>query len=344
MENIDIYDIAGDAWYQQPTIGSPPQYAMGCAVMAPAQDYSSFNIYFYGGYDGLDQTASFNDDVWILSLPSFMWMKVSSGVSEHGRAGHQCVMPYPDQMLSIGGRVAAGNGPAPSCLEGDPPGILQVYNLTAGRWMDSYDPESWNEYGVPEMIHMMIGGDYSGSATMTTPTPSGWATSGLASVFNTPYATTKLQTYYPYSSMGPGNGTRGELNGGGGGGTPSWLAPVLGVVLGLVFVTAVVVGVLLYRRRRLLKKETPSEGSTDENGNRILSWVRNQQNDGKAPTVTTEDTNTQYGEMESRGITPMRSPGQPEMKMVPPSEMPDTPLVELMGKLKHPLIYESEFC
>lgn len=325
MANIDIYDIAGDTWYQQQTIGSPSQYALGCAVVATAQDYSSFNIYYYGGYDAISEDSDMNDDVWILSLPSFMWMKVTSAMPGHGRAGHQCVMPYPDQMITIGGRASGG---PEQCLEGDPPEFLQVYNLTSGRWMDSYDPESWNEYGVPEMIHMMIGGDYSGGATITTPTPSGWATPELASVFATPYPTTKLSTYYPYSTVGAGNSTRGELDSnGGGGGTPSWIGPVLGVVLGLIFITAIVVAVLLYRRRKLLKKKAGSDHSTDENGNaRITTWLREQ--DGK--TVTTDDTHTQLDEMESRGITPMRSPpGQPEMRQYTPSEMPDTPLVEL---------------
>lgn len=330
MSNVDIYDIAGDTWYQQPTVGSPSQYALGCAVVAHAQDYSSFNIYYYGGYDALSEDSDMNDDVWILSLPSFMWMKVTSGAPDHGRAGHQCVMPYPDQMIIIGGRPA---GDPRQCLEGDPPEFLQVYNLTAGRWMESYDPESWNEYGVPEMIHMMIGGDFSGSATMTTPTPSGWQTPGLASVFATPYPTTRLTTYYPYSTVGAANGTRGELDSDGGGGTPSWLGPVLGVVLGLVFITAIVVAVLLYRRRKLLTKKTESEPSTDENGNRITTWLQGQQIDGK--TVTTEDTRTQLDDTESRGITPMRSPGHPEMRQYEPSEMLGTPLVELMGKLQY---------
>ncbi|KAI1470454.1 uncharacterized protein F4812DRAFT_267096 [Daldinia caldariorum] len=326
MSNIDIYDVASKKWYQQPAQGTPPQSAMGCAVVAPAQDYSSFNIYYYGGYDGLHDTTDFNNDVWILSLPSFMWMKVHSGKSSHGRAGHHCVMPYPDQMIVIGGRQA-NKGTSVPCLDGDPPGILQVYNLTDNSWMEAYDPTSWNYYGVPQMIYAMIGGDSSGGATKTTPDPSGWATPDLGKVFATAYPTSKLISHYPYSSVGPGNDTRGIYGGdGGGGGTPSWVAPVLGVVLGLIFVTAVVVGFILYRRRKLWKKNSGSEPSTDENGNRILSWMHGQ-SDGKAPTVTTDDTRTQCDELESRGVTPARFTGQPEMEVVP--EMPDTHLVEL---------------
>ncbi|KAI1142125.1 hypothetical protein F5Y05DRAFT_402113 [Hypoxylon sp. FL0543] len=327
MSKIDVYDIAGNKWYQQPAQSSPPQLAKGCAVLGVAQDYSSFNIYYYGGYNGIDENSDFNDDVWILSLPTFMWMKVSSGTAEHARAGHQCVTPYPDQMFTIGGRTSY-KGNSLQCLDGDPPGFLQVYNLTSCKWMDSYDPKSWDNYNVPEMIHMMIGGDYSGGATLTAPNPGGWATSGLGNVFATPYNTTKLTTYYPYSSVGPSNGTRGEAHSGGGGGTPGWVGAVLGVVLGLVFITAVVVGVLLYRRRKLLRKNGGSEPSTDEHG-RIKTWIRDirdLQSNGKAATVTSDETRTQFEDMESRGA----SPGNPEMGMVPPTEIQGTTLVELM--------------
>ncbi|KAF3062004.1 hypothetical protein GL218_03997 [Daldinia childiae] len=326
MRNVDIYDVASKKWYQQSTEGSPPQLARGCAVVAPAEDNSSFNIYYYGGYDGLDDGGQFNDDVWILSLPSFMWMKVYSGTPEHARAGHQCVMPYPDQMIVIGGRRPnVGTGP-PSCLDGENPGILQVYNLTENHWMDSYDPTSWNYYGVPSMIHAMIGGDASGGATVTAPSPSGWEDPELGKVFATAYPTSKLITHYPYSSVGAGNDSRGIYEADGGGGTPSWVAPVLGVVLGLIFVTAVVIGIILYRRRKYLKKNA-SEPSTDENGNRILSWILQGQGNGKAPTITTDDTRTQIDELESRVFTPARSPPGPEMGMV--TEMPETYIVEL---------------
>ncbi|OTB00070.1 hypothetical protein M426DRAFT_75990 [Hypoxylon sp. CI-4A] len=328
MSNIDIYDIAGDKWYQQPTVGSPPQLTKGCAVVGTASDRSSFNIYYYGGYDGLDSSADFSDDVWILSLPTFMWMKVSSGKADHARAGHQCVMPYPDQMVAIGGRTSTTGGKS-HCLGGgdsDNPGIAQVYNLTAVTWMDSYDPDNWNDYGVPEMIHMMIGGDYSGGATLTTPTPSGWATSDLGEVFATPYPTSKITTYYPYSSMGPGNGTREDLDGGGKKGTPSWVGAVIGVVLGLAFITAGVVAILLYRKRKLLKKSDGSNPSSSSKYNQVNTWIRGlPKSTGKAPTINTDDTHTQIDDIESRGVTP----GQPEMRLVPPTEMPDTPLVEL---------------
>lgn len=326
MATVDVYDVAGDKWYQQPTQGPPPALARGCAVVATAKDKSSYNIYYYGGYDGLDLDANFNDDVWILSLPSFMWMQVSASTGSHARAGHQCVMPYPDQMITIGGRTSnTGNNEA--CLGGagdsDTPSMLQAYNLTQAEWMDSYDPKSWNEYGVPQMIYMMIGGDYSGGATKTVPTPGGWATPALGSVFATPYDTTKITTYYPYSSVGPGNGTRGAADSGGGGrkGTPGWVGAVIGVVLGLALIAAVVVGIILYRRRKLFKRNNnvrSDQPITEETGHKVNSWIQNLQS--KTPTLM--GGGTQYGDPESR----VASPSQEVT-----TELPYSPLFELVG-------------
>ncbi|KAK5624900.1 hypothetical protein RRF57_000616 [Xylaria bambusicola] len=324
MANIDIYDIASTQWYQQPTTGAPPALAKGCAVAATAQDQSSYNIYYYGGYDGLDATENFNDDVWILSLPSFIWTKIP-GTADHARAGHQCLTPYPDQMVSIGG-FRPMSGYSVKCLDS----IIEVFNLTEGKWLSSYDPSRWSSYGVPEVVHSKIGGDYGGGATITTPTPSGWVTPGLADVFATPYAASKLITNYPYSSQSSGNETRGPWNPPKkGGGTPSWVAPVLGVILGLVVITVIVVGILLYRRRSLLSKrnnrsETPAG---DHYGHRhhIRLWLNNTQE--KAQTVTTEDQPSGYGFTDSRNETPVRSAG-----ITSPSPFPEmTQHVEMPG-------------
>ncbi|KAI0970569.1 hypothetical protein F4678DRAFT_113436 [Xylaria arbuscula] len=328
MSNVDIYDVANSKWYQQPTTNAPPQLAMGCAVVATAQDASSYNIYYYGGFDGLHEKQDFNDDVWILSLPSFTWTKISSGNPDHARAGHQCLTPYPDQMVTVGGFRPTVGGSI-NCLVG---GILQVFNLTEGKWLNSYDPNNWNMYGVPEMLHEKIGGDYTGGATLTTPTPSGWAAEGLASVFATKYPTSKITPNYPYSSQDSSNGTRGAYNNSkGGGGTPSWVPPVLGVVLGLVFVTAIVLGILLFRRRSLLKKKRGSDSSTDDSlHHRIARWLNNPHD--KAQTITTEEPSSRSDYMESRNE--MRSGGYvspPPIREMAQHEMPgDQQFAELM--------------
>jgi Kelch motif protein len=138
--------------YMQQTSGDiPPQLTLFCSVVAAAADNSSYNIYIYGGYDGVDATYTTSDDVYVLSIPSFTWVKVYSGTSAHGRIGHKCVKVYPDQMFILGG-IPRDSEP---CLEG---GIIQVFNLNTLKFQDSYSPTTWSEYKVPSLVTAQIGG------------------------------------------------------------------------------------------------------------------------------------------------------------------------------------------
>ncbi|KAK4134714.1 hypothetical protein BT67DRAFT_496644 [Trichocladium antarcticum] len=338
MTTIDIYDVASGKWYNQTTVGGPGQLTRGCAVVAPAQDGSSFNIYYYGGYDGLrqKQAEAFNDNVWVLSLPSFAWVKLSNSTAE-GRAGHKCVMPYPDQMLVIGGYQSQG-GFASVCLRE----TIRVFNMSTGTWLDRYDPAIYSNYTVPAAVIKEIGGSGTGGATATTPSPS-WDSRELQSVFASPYPTSKIKKYYPYSSAVPVDNTNPNAaaptptpDEGGGGGVPAYLPPVLGSVLGLVFVTMVAVLVLLWRRRRLLRRGMSEAGTEDTNGHRITSWLRGQPSEVKALTVTTssEYSPPSAADAESVRMTPPRTIAEMmNTEIQIPHEMPDTsprvPPVEL---------------
>ena len=328
MSTIDIYDVAGGKWYRQPTTNGPGQLTRGCAVVAPAQDYSSFSIYYYGGYTGLDPREKFSDDVWVLSIPSFTWTKVWSGTAT-GRAGHKCFMPYPDQMLVIGGYTTR-TGTALTCL----PETVRVFNLTTGTWLKGYDPAKRANYTIPDAIVNKIGGSPTGGATVTTPSPSGWATTALAAVFETKYPTSKIVTYYPYASAGATNNTNPTVPTepeGGGSGVPSYLAPVLGVVLGLMFLTMIAVLILLWRRRRLFRaRSVASEPETEDvNKHRILSWMRGQNSDARTPTVTSDETPSGLDDV----ATAARHPASMAEMMNTEVRAP----VELMGKIIHPL-------
>uniref|UniRef100_L2FE49 Kelch repeat protein n=1 Tax=Colletotrichum fructicola (strain Nara gc5) TaxID=1213859 RepID=L2FE49_COLFN len=287
-QKIDIYDISAD---------------------------KCFNFYYYGGYPGISLSEGFSDAVWVLSMPSFQWIKIDDGNELHARAGHQCVMPYPDQMLVIGGypqTSGAGNRP---CLQN----FFHVFNVSSGKWQDSYSPSKWSNYTVPTDVQSKIG-----------------------AVFAAEY-TTKINTWYPYTEAketdrpivdDPGNGN----NSGGGGGTPKWVAPVLGVVLGLVFITGILVGFCLWRRRKVLRQGNGTATATDDNGSRIISWIRGQPSEpAKAPTVTTEETPStlDMAEVRTPPPPPAASPAPVvahEMADDHIAELPDTsPRAELHG-------------
>lgn len=145
-------DIPTNRYLQNVTGEIPPTgRASFCSILASASDGSSHNIYLYGGYDGQDSINAPYDDVYILSLPSFVWIKAHNGSSRHGRSGHQCFGVLPSQMLVVGGLYKD-----PSfCLEGGP---LQVFNLNELEFQTDYSPVDVEEYLVPDMVTRQIGG------------------------------------------------------------------------------------------------------------------------------------------------------------------------------------------
>lgn len=151
MDTVSVYDVKSQTWYLQNTTGdTPPQLTQFCSVLASAADGSSHNIYIYGGYSGLVYDENASDDVYILSLPSFKWIKAYSGTNTHGRVGHRCIKVYPDQMLALGGmRIDSTH-----CLED---GVIVNFNLNSLRFED-YDPTQWGEYQVPDIVTAEIGG------------------------------------------------------------------------------------------------------------------------------------------------------------------------------------------
>jgi hypothetical protein len=288
MQFVYVYDIAANFWYQQRTSGAAPNaLAQGCTVVASAEDGSSHNIYWYGGFDGTHPAGTFSDEVWVLSIPSFTWVLLSTGVASHARAGHRCVKPYPDQMFVIGGYTPeVGN--SYSCVEG---GIIQVFNLSSGQWLDSYDPNVFSQYQVPDQVVAQIGGSGSGRANHTAPT-TGFATAAMTPLLASAYNTAKITTWYPYKEAVQTSSVPSPTSTNKSSGTPKYLAPVLAVILGLFFITLVVLGVLLWRRRKLLSTNRASQsdaGTVDTRFRRVSNWILGTPTDLKAPTVTTEE-------------------------------------------------------
>lgn len=222
MSIIDVYDVANSIWYKQATTGESPRFRVNpCTVVAAAPDGSSFNIYLYGGQNLIPYGSQTQySDMWILSIPSFTWIKVNlDGQSQPpARAGHSCVL-WDAQMVIIGGYV----GTEISC---DSPGIY-VFDPSTLKWKNDFTSLSTSDsksspsgssssssgskvsggsgsaeadqyqgssifrssygYQVPVEVVSIIGGSPKGGATATTPA-SGPATAG-------PIATGKPPTF-----------------------------------------------------------------------------------------------------------------------------------------------------
>lgn len=255
MSDTSIYDIATETWYQQLDLSPgpiPSQTASFCTAVAASKDGTSFNIYVYGGYDGAWANSNPFDDVWVLSLPSFTWVKVYDGSTTiaHGRQDHQCVSPYPNQMMAIGGTGSYG-GPLTS------PAGIDVFDMNKLVWTGTYDPLNWSDYKVPKVISDVVGGNENGGIKL----PISGLHPDVSALFRKPYAE-KIPIYYPYAKKTLTHYIKK---------TPEWIQIIL-VVLGYLTLssTAFACVMLLWRRHYL--KAAGLSGADLGPGHKIIAW------------------------------------------------------------------------
>ncbi|KAK5045845.1 hypothetical protein LTR84_008938 [Exophiala bonariae] len=276
MQNISMYDIKDDVWYNQETSGDvPPQLADFCAVMAHQDDPTSYQIFIQGGYNGVDLNKDLNTDVYILSVPSFHWTKVTPLNQDGARWGHVCVTPYPDQMFAVGGQgsyqdIMFSGGKS-----------VEILNLNTLIWQDSYNPEKWSKYKIPAQV--TLAGDPSVAAA--------GMDASLASLFTKKYQQ-EIVTWYPYV---PTSKARKSI-----------LGPVLGGVLGGAALVLAAFSFWLWRRREIKKKNRESKMSTatsetlQGSGDHLHGWFRDQAKQSVSATAMEMDTSDQATVLSNR--------------------------------------------
>lgn len=276
MQTISVYDIKNDVWYNQDTSGDvPPQLADFCAVEAHQTDPTSYQIYIQGGYNGVDLNKDLNNDVYILSVPSFHWTKVTPLNQNGARWGHVCITPYPDQMFAVGGQ---GNYKDIRFPGGK---AVEVLNLNKLIWQDSYTPNEWSKYKIPPQV--TAGGDPSKTADNME--------SSLASLFAKDYQR-EVVAWYPYTPTTKSG--------------KSILGPVLGGVLGGVALALAVFGFWLWRRRERKRKHRESKMSTatsetlQGSGDHLHGWFRDQAKQSVSATAMEMDTSDQATVLSAR--------------------------------------------
>ncbi|KAL8370111.1 hypothetical protein RB595_000471 [Gaeumannomyces hyphopodioides] len=264
LGTLDVYDIARSEWYHQETSGIPPSVRVNlCAVVASAPDASSFQIHVFGGQnlEPFREQVQY-DDMYILTIPSFTWVKVDkAGKNQPSpRAGHTCHM-RDGQIVVTGGFVGVG---APC----DSPGIY-VFDATRLEWTDRFDaraarpdlhPENSvmagsSGYRVPDRVVSVIGGGPSGSATATA--PASRATDGPFATGKSPVFTVTAGGGSTVTQTAWGAGRTGTPPGGGSGshdgeeGRPAPGLVAAAVLAGLAGLLALYLGFCawLYRRQ-----------------------------------------------------------------------------------------------
>ncbi|PWY86618.1 kelch repeat protein [Aspergillus sclerotioniger CBS 115572] len=183
MEYITLYDIANQTWYRQQSTGDVPTWRMaGCSITVAAADRSSFSIYIFGGMGAT--TANSDGDVYVLSLPSFRWIRVNEGSSL--REKHTCNLLGNHTMIVVGGTIPTDSSeyePKPAnCDSGQFENGLAIFDLNDHTWLTDYNAADTSEYTLTSAITDVIGGSSTGGANVTQPA-NGFNNTALATMF-----------------------------------------------------------------------------------------------------------------------------------------------------------------
>ena len=183
FDSVDVYDIAshqqkeGGIWYSQRTSGDiPPPRIDSCSIVASAPDNSTHNIYVYSGQDPINKT--YYDDVYVLSLPSFTWIRLYQAASASGRYGHTCHR-VGRQMLTVGGQSVRRNITGMCDWETASVGILDLPTMS---WGSNFDASA-QDYELDRTMVQVVGGTSQGGAPRRAP-ENGWASQTFEGLMN----------------------------------------------------------------------------------------------------------------------------------------------------------------
>ena len=253
MRKVLVYDSATDSWYNQATTveggGDYPEPRMSfCATAASAPDNSSHNIYMYGGESTLSTPDAFSD-MWILSIPTFRWMRVN--ITSEARKSVTCTAVGQRYIMTYGGIKGGWGEEGDKDVCDDENFGLRLFDMSNLAWTSQYDgPPAAGKtaYTVPKVVYNAIGGNEQGKATATAPS-SGFDAAALTAVFQKATATSSsTNTSAPTQSPASKSNNIGAIAGG-----------VLG---GLAVIILILIGALLFLKRK--KKQQKERAGAEQ--------------------------------------------------------------------------------
>ncbi|KAF4889657.1 Kelch repeat-containing protein [Colletotrichum fructicola] len=146
MDIVWLMDPVTRTWYSQQTTGdSPPARRWSCTVGAKSLN-DTYEIFIFGGH--VDGRIGFGD-IWILSLPGFVWARAAYTKTPRAQMG--CVVAGRRQLITVG-------GVDPTLLSSqllstkDPLDQgLGIFDLTKLQWKTQYDHDA-AAYDSPDVI------------------------------------------------------------------------------------------------------------------------------------------------------------------------------------------------
>ncbi|OJD19156.1 hypothetical protein AJ78_00856 [Emergomyces pasteurianus Ep9510] len=336
MDKIGVYDIDSSTWYEIQATGDIPKPRTAfCTAVSSAPDDSSFQVHMYGGRSRTWGNATSYNDLYVLTLPSFRWIRAPTTGLEPwddegvGRDSHHCVTWKDGEMVVIGGTTRKNDKPQKGCSRNYPP--IRVLDTSKFRWEKQFERET--TYSVPRIVSDVVGGDGTGKATLKEP-EGGWPKSKVQSIFSQTVARQPKETEEPLPSeptgtpqpTGPPSAKKSSNAGAIAGG-------VVGGIGGLAVIAA---AIFFLRRRSKQKKNAGSPFNTSAAVPTAPSVYYPEQPPSSQPDPTDKkETSYMRVQQEPREL-PAQTGLPPRYELDSPAEGRPTAVFELDSPGSHP--------
>ena len=216
-------------------------------VVVSAPDQSSHSIYVFGGWGSTHDES--DGAVYVLSLPSFTWIRVNQDSTLRSR--HHCSLVGKSTMLVVGGITPMDDFSLPIwTTQGCDNGTLfnqglATFDLSNHSWSTNYDPLiSAQAYQVHPSIFNVIGGNTNGGAKIQAPI-GGFDQQALGTVLSAGNVTNNTTNSTGSANAKSKPAHEVELS-------PAAMAGIIGAsITGFVLIAAVGFAIYLKRRRKL---------------------------------------------------------------------------------------------
>ncbi|PYI08655.1 hypothetical protein BO78DRAFT_297857, partial [Aspergillus sclerotiicarbonarius CBS 121057] len=255
FEDILLYDIANSKWYTQKATGQIPENRRRfCAGATWAEDKSSYNIYSYGGL-AFPEGVGY-DDIYILSIPSFTWIKWYPTTADPGFPHHSmsCNVIDGAQMIIMGGTF-------PNSTACDVPQNYGMHNVDLGE--QNAEHKKWlrfrpniTTYEVPAEIISVVGGSATGGATLKAP-KTGFDNADLQTYFQRVYSPTTRLPNRPIPTQGSAKNSTSDTRS-----TP--VGAIVGGVVGGFIGAVILAGILFWGLRERGKDRSDGNPPIEE--------------------------------------------------------------------------------
>ncbi|KAF2006454.1 hypothetical protein P154DRAFT_559494 [Amniculicola lignicola CBS 123094] len=247
MRKVLVYDSATSKFYSQITTseGDHPEGRRSfCAVAVSAPDASSHNIFVYGGESTVHTDIPFSD-MWILSVPSFHWIKLDVQSLPAKFLG--CTLVGGKYMLTYGGNSTGSMGAGIQEHCDDQNYGLRLFDLTTLMWTSQYAGPASNKknvFEIPKALYAIIGGNNQGGATLTSPAR-GFETTELASLFQPTITVSSTE-----ESAVPSSSTNGPRSHSKSNNTSAIAGGVVGGITALAIIIGIVFLILRWKKKK----------------------------------------------------------------------------------------------